>query len=411
VGSAAHVPAFENGVAAYRRGDFSTALEQFERARAAGQDSDQLLFNLGLTLYRLERYPEAQAVFLELQARPDMVQVAGYHLGLVAAASGDNDAAELHLKAVAANGTPELRNLAGTALARIGRSTPVRRWTAYVRSGPGFDTNRNQIADTLEIEGPKPESAYADLYGVFVGRVRQLGDSTLQASAFVRNYEVDDELDQAAMQLLLRKSWRTLRWRYALAGEFESTMLDGEGLYDACSVRLEAARRLGKSTLRLHYRPSVISAGTTYDYLDGQRHQLEIGDELALGAARMQLGYEVEVNDRRDLERGAEFYSQSPVRHGPVLRWSRAVIPHLQLDLSAAYRRSRYRDENRQFVDGSFVTERRVDSLIVAGLVLRLDLGESWGLRLDYRHSDNRSTLAPYAYDRDVASLALEWRR
>ena len=79
-------------------------------------------------------------------------------------------------------------------------------------------------------------------------------------------------------------------------------------------------------------------------------------------------------------------------------------------DLSAAYRRSRYGDENRQFVAGNFVTARRVDSLLVAGLVLRLDLAESWGVRLDYRHSANRSTLAPYEYDRDVTSLALEWR-
>jgi hypothetical protein len=48
--------AFEAGVRAYRDGDFETALRHFEQARADGPDGDPLLFNLGLTLYRLEHY-------------------------------------------------------------------------------------------------------------------------------------------------------------------------------------------------------------------------------------------------------------------------------------------------------------------------------------------------------------------
>jgi hypothetical protein len=154
----------------------------------------------------------------------------------------------------------------------------------------------------------------------------------------------------------------------------------------------------------------VISGGAEYGYLDGQRHRVELGDELELGPLRVQLGYEAEFNDRRDLEVGSEFYSQSPTRHGPVLRATRSLTRNLQVDLSAAYRYSRYGDENRQYEDGVLESERRIDTLWLAGIVLRLELNPSWGLRLDYRHSDNRSTVDRYAYDRDIAALALEWR-
>jgi len=41
---------------------------------------------------------------------------------------------------------------------------------------------------------------------------------------------------------------------------------------------------------------------------------------------------------------------------------------------------------------------------------LRLTLAPAWALRLDYRYSDNRSSLDQYDYIREVASLNLEWR-
>jgi hypothetical protein len=403
--------AFDAGVRAYRDGDFATALQEFETARTAGGNSDQLLFNLGLTLYRLEEYRAARDVFLELRARPAMAELAEYHLGLVAAGLGELDAAAAHLGVVARSDAPEMRQLAQTALARLERPTRPRVWSAYARIGPGYDTNRNQIAESLEIEGPSPESAYLELYGVVNGRLRRLGNSTFQATAFVRDYEVDDERDQSAVQLLLRKSWRTSRWRLAVAGEFESAVLDGASLQNVYSVSLEAARRLGNSTLRLRYRPSVIAGGSAYDYLDGQRHRIELGDELAFGPLRIQLGYEAEFNDRRDLEVGSEFYSQSPARHGPVFRATRSLTPNLHVDLSTAYRYSRFSDENRQYEDGILETERRVDTLWITGVVLRFELNPAWGLRLDYRHSDNGSTLDRYDYDRDIAALSLEWRR
>ena len=170
-------------------------------------------------------------------------------------------------------------------------------------------------------------------------------------------------LDQAAIPLGLRNAWPIRSWTLALGADLEAATLGGHGLYEVLSLNIEAARRFGSSTLRLRYRPSVIDAGSTYDYLDGERHQLELSQNMPLGASTLQLGYEVELNDRRDFESGDEFFSQSPLRQGPFLRFSRELDEDLSLDVTAAYRRSRYRDANVFEQDGSLVTERRVESL------------------------------------------------
>jgi len=407
---------FEAGVRAYRSGDFATALRHFQQAQADGASNDQLLFNLALTLYRLEQYDAARDMFLDLREHSGMEGPADYHLGLIAAQRSDNNEAVLRLSAVANSDSSELRQLAQTALERMQGSQPAPRIAAYARTGLGFDSNRNQISESLRIEGPEAESAYADFYGSVLQRLRSTGGSgsvgrtDVRASLFVRDYEVDDALDQAAISLALRKVWRVRSWSVTLGGEFEAATLDNHGLYELLSLNIDAARRMGSSTFRLRYRPSIIDAGYRYDYLDGQRQQLELTQDVPLGAATLQLGYEVELNDRRDFEAGDEFFSQSPLRQGPFFRFSRELNKDLSLDVNAAYRRSRYRDENEFEQDGSLVTERRVDSLSYVGLMLRLTLAPAWALRLDYRYSDNRSSLDQYDYIREVASLNLEWR-
>jgi hypothetical protein len=107
---------------------------------------------------------------------------------------------------------------------------------------------------------------------------------------------------------------------------------------------------------------------------------------------------------------GDEFYSQSPRRQGPYLRLSRALTRDLMLDLSAPIVTAVFATRNRQIQDGAPYTARRVENLAVLGLMLRLQLSPSWGLRLDYRYSDKRSSIDQYDYVRDVAALMLEWQ-
>ena len=415
--ASAPVPAFasdqapiEAGIRAYRAGDFAAALQFFEAARAQGADGDALVFNLGLTQYRLGNYGAARRTFLELRQRPDMTALAEYHLGLTAAQVGQMERATTHLRAAAAGESAELRQLALTALDRLTDRPVGREPAGYVAFGFGYDDNRNQISETIRIPGPAAESAYAEFSGVLQYPLPRLPDTDLRATLFRRDYEKDDALDQTALLLSLRRAWRANLWRITLAAESDFAFLEGDSLLNAYGISLESVRRVGPSTLRLRYRPSAIQAGPDYEYLDGQRHRAEIAQEFLLGDFQLRAGYEAEINDRRDLAAGQQFFSQSPTRHGPYLRVSRSLTPDLTVDINAAFRHSRYGDANRFFVGTTLQSERRVEDLGLVACTVRLRITPVWGLRLDYRYTDNDSSVATYDYTRHMAMLAVDWR-
>lgn len=400
----------EAGIRAYRAGDLVAALELFLEARAQGPEGDTLLFNLGLTYYRLGNYTAARRTFLALRQRPAMTAVAEYHLGLVAAQVGQMDRATAHLRAAAAGDSVELQRLARTALKRLTDRPVARAPAAYAALGLGFNSNRNQISEAIHITGPEPESAYAELSGVLQYPLSGLASTDLRASVFRRDYEKDDALDHTAIQLSLRRTWHGSPWRMTLAAESIAAFLGGDSLLSAYGLSLEGVHRIGSSTLRLRYRPSVIKGGSGYEYFDGQNHRAELAEEFLLGDLQIRAGYEVEMDDRHDRRVGDQFYSKSPVRHGPYLRLSRTLTPNITLDLNAAYRRSRYRDVDRFVQDATSHAERRVENMAYLGFALRLRVDPAWHLRLDYRYTDNYSSLDRYDYTRHVAMLALEWR-
>lgn len=400
----------EAGISAYRAGDFHTALKRFLEARAQGSEEDALLFNLALTYYRLGELAAARAVFLELRARPPMAAVAEFHLGLVAAALGQMGRAAAHLRAAAAGDSPELRRLARIALDRLSDRPIAREPAAYAAVGAGYDNNRNQVSELIRIAGPEPESAYAELTAVLLYPLPRFDDTDVRAMLFRRDYETDGELDQSVLQLSLRRAWQPSLWRITLSGETDAAFLAGDTLLAAAGFGLEGVHRLGRSTLRLRYRASRIEGGSGYEYLDGQRQRAELSQEFPLGDSQVRAGYEAETNDRRDLRSGQQFFSQSPVRHGPYLRLSRNLTADLTVEISGAYRHSRYHGSNRFVQDGELLSERRVEDLVQLGLTARLRIGAAWHLRLDYRYTDNRSTIATYEYSRDMALLAVEWR-
>jgi hypothetical protein len=401
---------FEAGITAYRAGDFTEALQLFLAARAQGADSDALLFNLGLTHYRLGDYTAARRTFVELRQRPAMAAVAEYHLGLVAAQVGQMDRASAHLRAAAAGDSVELRQLALTALERLTDRPSARALAAYASFGIGYDNNRNQISELIRIPGPEPESAYVEASGIVQYPLPRLTDTDVRASLFRRDYETDDDLDQSVMQLSLRRAWRPGAWRITLAGESDAAFLGGDTLLAAYGLSLEGVRRAGGSTLRLRYRPSDINAGSDYEYLDGQRHRADLSQEFPLGAFQFRAGYEVEANDRRDLAVGQQFFSQSPLRHGPFLRVSRTLTPSVALEINSAYRHSRFHGANRFFAGTTLQTERRVEDLIQWSLTAHWRIGPAWALRLDYRYTENHSSIETYDYSRDIVVLAVEWR-
>lgn len=392
------------GITAYRKGDFATALGYFRQAAAEAPDDATVRFNLGLTQYRLGQYQAARQNFLGLRGQPGMNAIAEYHLGLVAARLGQNDRAARHLRAAAAGDSQRLRELARAALTQLGERPEARVPTAYLMGGLGYDDNRNRVAKSVEVQGQDPESAYVDLVGQALYPLPLEGEYDVRATAFHRNYETDDDLDQSSLQLGLRRSWRPGAWRLSVSAEAESILLRDRNLVQSVGLGFEGVRRIGNSSLRLRYQPAHVYADSSFDYLDGSRQRALAMQEFSLAGLQWRLGYELEQSAQGDGVQADVVYGQAPLRHGPFVRVGKAFTPRISTDLSASLRRSRYKD------DDPLGADRRQDDLVQLGASLRFQAGRDWGVVLDYRFSDNRSSVADYDHDRHTVMAGVEWR-
>lgn len=397
--------AMDEGVRAYRDGRYEEALVAFEQAAREEPERAAVRFNLGLARYKLGHYTEARREFLRVRKDASMRAVAEYHLGLVAGRLGQTRRAEAHLRAAASSESRQLRELAASALRRLGGKPDARTPSAWVMLGAGYDDNRNRIDEDIVIEGQDRESTYVDALGLLVYPVPVRSELDLRAVAFRRDYETDDTLDQSSLQLSLRQSWRPALWRLTLAAESEMILLREDSLVNALGIGLEAQRRLGPATLRLRYQPAKVQADSEFDYLEGWRHRGGVSVDFNIGEQQWRLGYEIEESSQ-GYEAGDDIvYGQAPLRQGPVLRWSHALSPALELDLSAAWRRSRYEQ-----YDDLFPAPRRNDDLLQGGASLNWQIDPAWGLVLDYRYARNYSSDDTYDHRRQMLLLGFEWR-
>ena len=84
---------FENGNAAFRIGDYSSAMANYNDAMVNGKNSPRLFYNMGLTHYHLGQYSQAKSAFMESANDGGMAALSYYQLGVLAKKSGDVDSA------------------------------------------------------------------------------------------------------------------------------------------------------------------------------------------------------------------------------------------------------------------------------------------------------------------------------
>src|SRR5207244_3287039 len=95
----------------------------------------------------------------------------------------------------------------------------------------------------------------------------------------------------------------------SLAGGYDSNAtLSPDAAVDAqASWRLDAG-----GELRGRYQFGHFAGGGGFEYLDGRQQRLSADAGFALASALLRVGYQLELNDRRDLQQGSEFFSASP---------------------------------------------------------------------------------------------------
>lgn len=403
------------GVEAFHAGDFGAALQYFTHARDAGYREPSLEFNLGLSYYRLGRYAEAGTVFQRLLGQPGFGDIAEFHLGLVAAQLGQQDAALAHLRKVQdTTRSPKLRALAQTALDRIlGRPAPSSRSSLYLSGGLGYDSNPVLLADR---SAALPQQG-ADWFGEAVGSyaytlaAREASSDQVSGSLYLRQYHKDTDLSQQDATLSYQHGFHGQDWRLDLGAVGETFYLGGSNLLSSGGVTMEGSERLGDTTLSLRWQGNRVFGGTGSTYFDGWQQQAQLAWSLPLGPAWLRAQYNFESDDRRDLDTGQEFFSESPTRHGLSLRYSQPFGERLSLELRGGYRYSRYHSADRFYAGPDFTVRRRSEELTQLGATARYRLYPGWNLVMHYDYSRNQADIPTFQYRRSQGSLALEWLR
>lgn len=381
---------FAAATAAFEAGDYRQALSLFETARANGNDSPALHYNIGVCQYRVGDYAQAAETFARVRDRfPQFAAVADYNRGLALSALDERDAARNAFERASA-GDAALAGLADSALARLGtEEAPRTRWVGYFDIAAGHDDNV-ALVDELSLPATvSASSSFTELVGYAGGRVGQRG--RLSFSGYSVRYADASQFDQTALRIDTAFGWSPGEWRFESGPHFAETLLDGDGFERALGVSLRATRPITDRValdLRLTY-DDIDAPSSRFAFIAGTRQRARFGIESRGDRHRVRFGYEIEANDRVSA-------NVSPSRDRLALNLQRTVGRWL-LEGTLGYRQSDYDD----------LATPRHERLTELGAAARRSLTKGWLLGTEYRLADNDSSDAQFSYRSHRVSLSI----
>ena len=402
--------AFDQGIQAFHAGDYPAALQSFLDAQRAGLDTPGLHYNLGATYYRLDRYAEAEHEFQVLVRDPGWAALAHYNLGLIAQHMGRPQQAIEHFEqAHRTTSDLNLRTLAATALERLGGAPLSRRTGAVFSLAGGYDSNVTLSPDAATVGA----SHQSDLFVETLAAASHLlvGNTAhgwyVHGGLIVRKYGDLNQFDLAGLRVGLSRETDLDRLRISVGGYFDTVYFGGDRFQQAAVVDVQARRSLDAGgELRGRYQFEHIAGGAGFEYLDGWQQRFSADAGFALAPAFVRLGYQLELNNRSDLEQGGNFTSYSPTRHSLFAAVTLPNVGGWRTEVRGEYRVSRYNDPYR-LDGGTLEVTRRDDRYGFAARASRR-VSALWSVFADYSYYLNNSNLDIYDYGRHQLMAGVE---
>jgi tetratricopeptide (TPR) repeat protein len=290
---------FSRGIQAFRQGHYRLAAAWFESAQAEGMTGAPLLYNLGVSYFKLGKLERSRKYFRLLTSNPSMAPLVRYNLAIIADRQGRRDDAMTLLRQVLQQSSDEkLLFIARRKLDEL--RAHAGEWRGFVSAGAGYNDNVT-IAPTGTAVGPDSFlSASVHMENLIHGLWSR---GWFVAGNFVtRKYQALDLYNQDLLQLEVRRltTWGQTGVWY---GAFASTSEFGNSPYqNRLGVQAALRRSLGdKQVLRARIRAETIqSLAASYDYLAGTRQQMRLIWRSGTRRHNIQIRYYFEQNDRRD---------------------------------------------------------------------------------------------------------------
>lgn len=412
---------FVAGTQAARQDDHLTALQQFNKALAAGMQTAALYYNIGVTHYRLGYLNQAASAFKRAAHSPKMAGLAYYNLGLIALDQNNRTRADEYFrKAEQAAQTERLRKLSryardamsletteqDQAMAAENNMLDIGQGLLWVELSAGYDDNV-LLVQPEETGASNEEDTLAGimLFGHYYGAGNRHHGLRLYGLALLHRHSRLDTFDLGIKGAGADYVVTTGQWRHNLDMMRLQTSLGEDELEDVSRLTLSSTVMLTDNLqLKFQLGYESIDASPTYSFLDGKRQTGSAA--FSETAGDWELEYNLELNDREDyLSTDGEFQSFSPKRQELAYVKQIGFGKSLMLETEAAYTRSRYRDENIQ-PDGTRQT--REDEHPSLAIRLYRTWMNNWRLGAELRYTENESNVDQYDYSRHAFTLTLD---
>lgn len=408
--------AYNEGVVAFKNGDYSRALDAFLRARASGYTGTELTYNLGATYYRLGRYTQASREFGSLLSTPRLAALCHYNLGLIAVAEHDDATALREYRMAYEEATqPAIKHLAAEEIARLTPNTPSHslRWLGYADIATGYDDN---VALSPQNAAVLPVARTGStLTRILAGGARQLAGTfadgvQLFGNYYGTNYQRLSQYNEHMLSLGARARHNVGSWSFQGGLSGSHITLGGTGFETLTSLQFSARKELiGGNALTAGYLYDHINGNGTYSYLSGSQNRLFVEDRITTARNQFTFGVQHEQNSRNNLATATTFISASPTRNRLYASLTLNRNERLRWNIGATYEKSRYSPSDVLVIGGVTSTVDRDDTLYIGKIGAEYGLMPHWTLRAQYRYLNNKSNVAAYSYKSDVYLASLNY--
>jgi hypothetical protein len=404
---------YQQGIAAFKTGQFETALNRFEEAEKEGMQTATLHYNLGSTYYRLNRFADSARHFKQIRDDGKWGALAEYNLGLIAERQNDNLQALQHYRQayrkadterVTALSAAKIQALTGEAKAGLAA------WSGYVSAARGYDDNPalTGVEDTAADES---SDSFIEALGVVSGYLtgdRREG-TRLSGGFYSRTYDDAHQFNVAGLYAGAFRDQQVGDWHTALGLSLDNYWLDGNQYTTGIGLVAHAQRPLTVGNLDVRNQLSYIKGDGAFEYLDGIRNRLTVSWIGGSAEQRWKLGYIQEVNNRKDFDDAPTFQSYSPVQHSVFGQLTSKFTQRFSTTARLEYRNSRYQDDDVVLDENdNAISARRNEDRLEGSLMGRYELNRTFGAFAEYRYTDNDSNINRYVYESNQFMVGID---
>ncbi len=407
---------FQNGINAFRAADHERALEHFQTAHDHGVRTPTLFYNLGATHFQLGNFDESYAAFQQIGSDAEWGALAQYNMGLVEERRERSRSARVHFQAAYDRADAgRVRQLAAAKLeahAPVARTSDEVGWVGLTSFAAGYDDNVLLTDDGSTLGFSDDEDFFFELFGVASRYVS--GDMAngvrVDLAGYYRAHADLDDFDVGAVSAGLAHTRDVGAWQLEGGVRGDLQFAGSDHFTSRGTLRLQAIRHLGTATLRLRNESSYVDGASGFDHLSGWQNQSSIELARSWRGLRLRGGYELELNDRDDIQGDITFSSFSPTHHRLFADARIDVSRRTEVELRVEQRWSRYQDANVLFVDEDTLIEVKRDAeRLRARMRASFRPAAAWAVFAEYQYTDNDADIDRFAYESSQVMLGFDW--